>query len=87
MGRGKWMVQEHYANGKSAKNRLKPDGLKLQNAHEVVLHLKAEAKEHQASHNNVRRIVNKFVWELKVGDINQSHHYNCNIINGSKGMH
>jgi hypothetical protein len=58
---------------------MKLDGLKLQNAHEVVLYLKAQAINHHAcaSHNNVKRNVNMFFWELKVGDINC---YNCNIV-------
>jgi hypothetical protein len=49
--------------------------------------LKAEVEKHHASHNDARRIMNKFFWELQVGDINRSHRYNCNIINGNKGMH
>jgi hypothetical protein len=32
------------------KEQVKPDGLKLQNAHEVVSYLKAQAKKHHASH-------------------------------------
>jgi hypothetical protein len=40
MGRGKWMVQEQYINEKFA-TKVKPNGLKLQNAHEVVSYLKA----------------------------------------------
>jgi hypothetical protein len=59
--------------------------LKLQNAHEVVLYLKAKANKHHASHNNVRRIVNKVFWEIKISDINSSRCYNCNTVNGSVG--
>jgi hypothetical protein len=56
------------------KEEVKLYGLKLQSAHEVVLYLKIEAEEHHASHNNASKILNKFLWELKVGDINWSHH-------------
>jgi len=60
------------------------NGFKFQNVHEVVLYLKVEAKKYHASHNNARRIVNKFYWELKISDINRLCCYNYNTINGSR---
>jgi hypothetical protein len=39
---------------------VKLNGLKLQNVREVVLYLKAKAEKHHASHNNAKRIANKF---------------------------
>ncbi len=37
------------------KEQVKPDGLKLQNAHEVVSCLTAQAEKHHASHINAKR--------------------------------
>ncbi len=52
-----------------------------------MLYLKAKAKKHHASHNHVRKIVNNFLWEFKVSDINWFCRYSYNTINGSRGMH
>jgi hypothetical protein len=69
------------------KEQVKPDGLKLQNAHEVVSYLKAQAKKHHASHINTKKTMKKVYWELEIGDINQSCHHSCNTIKGSRSMH
>lgn len=52
-----------------------------------MLYLKAKAKKHHVSHNNVKKIVNNFLWELKIGDINWSCPHNYNIVNCNRGMY
>lgn len=49
---------------------MKLDGLKFQNAHEVVSYLKAQVEKHHASHINAKRTMKKIFWELEIGDIN-----------------
>lgn len=69
------------------RKKVKPNGLKLQNSHEMVSYLKAQATKYHASHNNAKRTTNNIFWEIKVGGISQSHGDICNIVSCSKNMH
>jgi len=49
--------------------------------------LKLEANKHHATHANARRQINKFFWNVKVGDVDRSKPFNCETIYGSHNMH
>ncbi len=69
------------------KEQLKPQGLKIQNAKEVVTFLQLESNKFHAAHPNVNRIVNKIFWEVNVGDVDRSSPFHWSTIIGSRKTH
>jgi hypothetical protein len=61
--------------------------MKIQNVHEVVSYLKAESNKYHASHLGVRRVVNKYFWEEKEGDIDRIKVHDCATMKGSHKAH
>jgi hypothetical protein len=54
------------------KEQLKPNGMKIQNAHEVATFLRVESNKFHASHLVVRKVVNKYFWGVKEVDIDKA---------------
>jgi hypothetical protein len=52
--------------------QLKPNGMKIQNAHEATIFLKVESNKFHASYLVARKVVNKYVWEVKEVDIDKA---------------
>jgi hypothetical protein len=69
------------------KKHLKPNGMKIQNAHEVVSYLRVKSNKYHASHPCVRRVVNKYFWEVKEGDIDRTKVHDCATVKGSHKAH
>jgi uncharacterized protein (DUF2236 family) len=53
---------------KLKKEQIKPNGMKIQNAHEVVTSLREKANKYHASHPGTKKMVHKYTWEVE-GDI------------------
>ncbi len=47
------------------KEQLKPNGMKIQNAHDTATFLKVESNKFHAFHLVARKVVNKYFWEVK----------------------
>ncbi len=69
------------------KEQIKPNGEKLQCAAEVVNYLRNEAKKVYAENVGSRRHTNKHFWLINRGDVDRKELYDCETINGSRGMH
>jgi hypothetical protein len=54
------------------KEQLKPNGMKIQNAHEATTFLRVESNKFHASHLVARKVVNKHFWEIKEVDIDKA---------------
>jgi len=54
------------------KEQLKPNGMKIQNAHEATIFLKVESNKFHASYLVARKVVNKYFWEVKEVDIHKA---------------
>jgi len=65
------------------KEQIKPQGLKIQNVREVVNFLQTKANKFHAAKENAQIKVNKTLWEVKVGDVDKSKGFHCQIIVGS----
>ncbi len=49
--------------------------------------LKFKANKYHVAHPNVRQHINKFFHELRVGDIDKSKNFECEIVKGSRAKH
>jgi hypothetical protein len=54
--------------------------MKIQNAHEVVIFLGAKSNKFHAFHLAARKVVNKYIWEVKEGDIDKAQTFECSIM-------
>ncbi len=69
------------------KEQIKPQGKKLQNAIEIVLHLQAKANKFHATAPSSRRHINKYFHLVKVGNMDMSKPYDCQIMQKSCRMY
>jgi len=69
------------------KEQTKPNGMNIQNAHEVVTYLKAKSNKYHASHLATRKMVHKYIWEVKEGDIDRARTFDCSIVQGRRKAH
>lgn len=69
------------------KDQIKPHGQKLQNVNECVQFLKSKCNKYHVAYPSTRKHVNKFFWEVKVGDVDKSKGWECGTLNGSQKMH
>jgi hypothetical protein len=65
------------------KEQLKPNEMKIQNAHGAIIFFRAESNKFHAFHLTARYVVNKYFWEVKEGDIDKTRAFECSIIKGS----
>ena len=63
------------------------DGVILQNAHDVVMFLEKTMDRQHLAYEGARRDVNRNFWEIKLGDVNRDHGYDCRTIVGSRSKH
>lgn len=59
----------------------------MQCALDVMKFLKVEATRQHVAHPNVKKTVNKYLWEMKKCDIDRSHFYDYQTIHGSHKAH
>jgi hypothetical protein len=59
------------------KEQIKPDVCKLQCTRDVVKYLKEEAIRQHAAYLNARRIICKYLWEVKIGDVDKNQFHEC----------
>lgn len=69
------------------KEQIKPNGQKLQCAAKVVNYLRNEADKVYVENVGSRRHTNKHFWLVNRGDVDRKELYDCETINGSRGMH
>jgi hypothetical protein len=74
----KWEVQ---------KEQIKPQGKKLQIAIKIVVHLQAKTNQFHATTPSSRRHINKDFHLVKLGDVDRSKPYDCQIMHKSCRMH
>ncbi len=65
------------------KEHIKLGRKKFQNAAEMVAHLRAKANKYHVVHLKARQDINKFLYEVKVGDIDRRRHLDCSTMKGS----
>jgi hypothetical protein len=54
--------------------------MKIQNAHEVVIFWGAKSNKFHAFHLAAMKVVNKYIWEVKEGDIDKARAFECSIM-------
>lgn len=69
------------------KEQVKPNAIRIQNAHDVVEYMRSQSTKVHAAHPNVRKEVNLHFWEVKVDDVDRSLSYDCSTVPGSRSMH
>jgi hypothetical protein len=69
------------------KEQLKSNGILLQNAQDVVSFLRSLMSLGHATYENVRLHVDQNFIEIKIGEMNRTHGYNCQIIEGFRSLH
>jgi hypothetical protein len=81
------MEQGLYSSDKYKKSKSSPQGKKLQNAIKIVVHLQAKANKFHATVPSSRKHINKYFHLVKVGHMDKSKPYNCQIVHKSHKMH
>jgi hypothetical protein len=61
--------------------------MKIQNVAKVVAYLKFEANKFHVAHPHIQQRINKFFYEMRMGNIDRSRNYECEIIKGSIFKH
>ncbi len=74
----KWEIKKEY---------IKPRGMKIQDVAKVMAYLKFEANKFHVAHPHAQQHINKFFYKVKVGDIDRSRTYECEIVMGNKVKH
>jgi hypothetical protein len=61
--------------------------LKIQNVVEMVAYLKIESNKYHVASSKVKRHINKYFHEVKVGDVDRSDPFESETMHGSRSMH
>jgi hypothetical protein len=89
IGHGKGEIDEVKALLKIEvqKEQIKPQGQKLQNAKEICKFLIVEINKYHVAHPKARREINKFFWNVNIGEVDKSKSFDCETVCGNYGMH
>jgi hypothetical protein len=66
---------------------LKSEGAILHNAYDVVNFLRISMSLLHAAYAIARQLVQLVFWEIKIGDIDRTHGFDCRIVSDSCKMH
>jgi hypothetical protein len=80
MGRGGGWNKGSIETWNFINKKIKPRGTKIQNATKVATYLKSEANKIHAAHPHAWQHINKFFYEMKVGDIDKNKTYECETV-------
>jgi hypothetical protein len=69
------------------KKHIKLKGNKIQNVAEVVAFLKFEVNKYHVAHPNAQQHINKFFYEVKIGDIDRNKSFEYETMKGSRAKH
>jgi hypothetical protein len=69
------------------KEQIKPNVKQLQSAFDAVIFLREESTKQHATHPSARRTIHKYFWEVKKGDVDRSHLFECQIVRGTCKAH
>jgi hypothetical protein len=77
----------NYFATKHGKRKVDGVGMKIQNVHEMVIYLREKSNKYHASHPTTKKMVHKYIWEVKEGDIDRTRTFDCSTMQGRRKAH
>jgi hypothetical protein len=86
-GKGRWDGAGATIKQALRNEQVKPNGLRLQNASDVVTYLRVHLSREYAGYEGVRRTIQRHFHDVAVNDVNRVDQFNCRRVPGTRSFH